>query len=271
MKADIWMPLYINDYLGDTMHLSAEENGVYLLLMMHYWKKGLLKDNIPALTVVTRSSEEITRAILNEFFILIDDEWTHSRIDKEIESASSRREAARLNGLKGGRPKNPRKTHRLTDRLTDRFGVGKPTENPRGNPQKSSSPLPSPLPKPKPISKEKIYKKENSKIPKHKHGEYQHVLLTEDQHNKLIAEWGPGETARMITVLDEGIQLKGYKYRDHNLALRNWEKREKANSLKNDKNHVARFLGRCSNCKTEGYVRNALCEKCENEEKYGTA
>ncbi len=66
-----------------------------------------------------------------------------------------------------------------------------------------------------------------AKSPKHKHGEYCHVLLTSDEYLKLCEEWGESETLRMIKTLDEGIETKGYKYKNHNLALRKWKANEK--------------------------------------------
>ena len=66
-----------------------------------------------------------------------------------------------------------------------------------------------------------------AKSPKHKHGEYSHVLLTSDEYLKLCEEWGEPETMRMIKTLDEGIETKGYKYKNHNLALRKWKANEK--------------------------------------------
>jgi uncharacterized protein YdaU (DUF1376 family) len=128
--------LYVNDYLADTLHLSAEENGAYLLMMMHYWKKGSLGNDVERIANIARITKEKAQNILDEFFINDGEKYIHNRIDRELENANSRRESARENGKKGGRPKNPQITHRLIE--------GKPTDNPKGNPQKSSSPSPSP-------------------------------------------------------------------------------------------------------------------------------
>ncbi len=165
-KVDIWMPLYVNDYLGDTMHLSTLEHGIYFLLMLHYWKKGQLTGDMSrllAISKLTADDTSILLGVLEEFFHYesIEDKWYHSRIDHEIGNAESRRESSRLNGLKGGRPKNPEKTHSLSGgkprsnpEITQPLTQTEPATKPNSNLRKSSSPSPAPAP-PKTQSEEK--------------------------------------------------------------------------------------------------------------------
>lgn len=88
VKVDIWMPLYITDYLGDTMHLSTEQHGAYMLLLMTAWKRdGSLPDDDIQLRQITRLSDKswaLTGPILRVFFVAKNGELRHNRIDAEI-------------------------------------------------------------------------------------------------------------------------------------------------------------------------------------------
>ena len=67
--------------------------------------------------------------------------------------------------------------------------------------------------------------KEKEKEVKSKYGEYQHVLLTAEEFSKLTEKLGSIENVqKMIKELDEGIELKGYKYKSHYLAILKWNK-----------------------------------------------
>lgn len=64
--------------------------------------------------------------------------------------------------------------------------------------------------------------KKVAKQPKHKHGTFNHVLLTEKELESLQKEYGETETAEAIKFLDEYIEESGKKYKNHNLTLRRW-------------------------------------------------
>lgn len=57
---------------------------------------------------------------------------------------------------------------------------------------------------------------------KHKYGQYQNVLLTDNELDRLKADYGASTVDKAITFFDEYIEEKGYKSKSHNLAMRRW-------------------------------------------------
>jgi predicted phage replisome organizer len=68
--------------------------------------------------------------------------------------------------------------------------------------------------------------KKNNKPVRHKYGEYKNVLLSDDDLDKLKAKF-PIDWEERIENLSEGIELKGYKYKNHYLAICKWAKNDK--------------------------------------------
>jgi len=115
LKSDSWMPWYPGDYLRDTMHLSYDQHGPYVLLLMHYWVKGqALPDDDGALANIARVPLGIwkrqMRPVLGPFFAIGNGLWWHKRVEAELarsrEISGKRREAggagnARLAEMKG--------------------------------------------------------------------------------------------------------------------------------------------------------------------------
>jgi uncharacterized protein YdaU (DUF1376 family) len=103
-KSDAWMPLYIGDYLSDTMHLTCEQSGAYLHLIMHYWRSGALPDNDIALAQVTRlplKQWKAHRSLIAAFFDVSGGQWSHKRIDAERKKASEVKERYAERAQKG--------------------------------------------------------------------------------------------------------------------------------------------------------------------------
>ncbi len=108
-RADTWMPLYVADYLRDTTHLSAEEHGGYLLLLMGCWTRGgLLPAEDAKLAAIARMSpaawKRSGRTIM-EFFTREGDGWTHKRVAAELRRSQELSEKRRAAGAKGGEAK----------------------------------------------------------------------------------------------------------------------------------------------------------------------
>lgn len=63
--------------------------------------------------------------------------------------------------------------------------------------------------------------------PKHKYGKYKNVLLTDNEHGELAYEFRDGILDK-IKDMDEGVEMKGYKYKSHYLAILKWASNDKA-------------------------------------------
>ncbi|EMU9791015.1 DUF1376 domain-containing protein [Escherichia coli O28ac/42:H37] len=88
MAALPYMQLYIADYLADTMHLSAEEHGAYLLLMFNYWQTGkpIPKNRLAKIALLTNERWADVEPSLQEFFCDNGEEWVHLRIEEDLAS-----------------------------------------------------------------------------------------------------------------------------------------------------------------------------------------
>lgn len=59
-----------------------------------------------------------------------------------------------------------------------------------------------------------------------RYGEYDHVVLTEEQYGKLVDDYGKETAGKYIQRVDEYCQMHGKSYKDYNLTIRNWMNRD---------------------------------------------
>jgi uncharacterized protein YdaU (DUF1376 family) len=93
-----WLPLWVDSYRADTLDLTAEQHGVYLLLLMTAWKRqdnalpndmAWMRGTLPQMHGHT--FKHVVPPILNRFFTLgADDKWRQKRLDIERDLASKR-------------------------------------------------------------------------------------------------------------------------------------------------------------------------------------
>ena len=103
------MPLYIGDYLADTMRLSTVQHGAYLLLLMEYWRAGPLPDDDAQLASIVKMEPRAWRAhagAVRRFFTRGEDGLLHQkRADAELaraaEISGKRQTAARARHGRG--------------------------------------------------------------------------------------------------------------------------------------------------------------------------
>lgn len=148
-RADLWMPLYISDYLADTLHLSVAEHGAYMLMLMHAWmNNGSLPASDDRLRRIARMDADEWREAgpeLRSYFYEVDGSLRHHRLDRELDRAKANIEQrsnagkasaeARRRKRDGGADFNGDSTSVATDdeRTLQRDGERESERNPNEN------------------------------------------------------------------------------------------------------------------------------------------
>ncbi|MCK0068060.1 DUF1376 domain-containing protein [Kordiimonas laminariae] len=102
------LPLYTDAYLADTRHLTTEEHGAYLLLLMCMWRTrgcALRDDDKLLARIVGVSSRRWMklRLVLEDFFLVADGQWQQKKLNLVYEAVAAKVEKNRSNGAKGGK------------------------------------------------------------------------------------------------------------------------------------------------------------------------
>jgi len=115
----------IGDYAKRTRHLTNAEDLAYRRLIdLYYTNESPMPDDvnqIARLISMRENIDEITN-VLSDFFTLDNGFWINKRADEEINKYHSKADAARANGKKGGRPKNPDKTQSVNSANPEETG-----------------------------------------------------------------------------------------------------------------------------------------------------
>ena len=100
-----FMQLYVSDFVGDTMYLSTEQIGAYLLLLMAMWNAGgSLPNDAAKLSRVAKVSSESWASVwtdLAPYFDVEADKISHGRLSLEL-AKFARKSAARSDAGKRG-------------------------------------------------------------------------------------------------------------------------------------------------------------------------
>jgi len=59
-----------------------------------------------------------------------------------------------------------------------------------------------------------------------RYGEFENVLLTDKEYNKLTDKFGVDGALKRVAKLSEGIASKGYKYKSHYATILSWERKD---------------------------------------------
>jgi uncharacterized protein YdaU (DUF1376 family) len=102
------MPLWVADFVGDTLDLDAKEIGAYMLLLMTMWgRQGSLPNDQKKLQRIARCGKDWPKvwAGISRFFTVEGDTITQIRLRKELLKVETKRAVNARSGSLGGQAK----------------------------------------------------------------------------------------------------------------------------------------------------------------------
>lgn len=143
-KIDVWMPIYVGDYLKDTGGLSIAEHGAYFKLMMTYWQKGCLEHCLEQCIRIAGAYNQAERDavanVIRKFFVVDGEVLRNKRLDEELEKARSRKDTANARAKKAAEARwHPANQATKTD------ATSIATSNQQALLEECPSPSPSPI------------------------------------------------------------------------------------------------------------------------------
>ena len=200
MAKDPAFLFYPEKFINGTLFMTDEQTGKYIKLLCHQHQNGgmINKDDFENFV-----GDDIK---IRAKFVETEDGYFNEKLMLEIEKR--KKKSNNLSANAKVRWDEHKQKQCKSNAIA--FGLDMPTINKDIDVNKD-------------INKNKEVKK--------KYGEYSHVLLTDLQHEKLVADFGRKKAEQLIKRLDEYIQMKGAKYKDHNLVMRNWERKDSESSV----------------------------------------
>lgn len=153
-KVDTWMPLLVDKYLGDTMLLTTEQHGAYLLLLMTMWKKdGRLPDNDVQLAQASKLSASKwkgMRPVLIDGSLLREEDGfiVQKRLSAELARSKSHTDAKAEAGARGAAKRwgKGAQEHGNRDGRSDGTAIAEPSQSHRQTGASTPPPFASQIP-----------------------------------------------------------------------------------------------------------------------------
>lgn len=147
-----YYPFHVGDYAAHTAHLEPMEDLAYRRMLDAYYLREcpLPADAAEVARLVRmRSCVDAVQAVLDEFFVLTDEGWTHARCDAEIHKMQDKQAKAKASAEASVNARKAFAQRTLNERSTD-VQLPTPTPTPTANaidaPQRVASKKGSRLP-----------------------------------------------------------------------------------------------------------------------------